>query len=308
MRLRRWRRSRARSTRLSSSGERQVTASRRPAAGSSRAAPTAPAGPGVILRTFGANRETGLQGAGTCDDAGAMRLAPRNRARRTTLALAALAVLAAGTVTGCGSVGDGQQLTGQTRLINDLSGQMASAGSLTYTAVYSLPRGASATVVQAQDPVRAAYTYPGGKLVLTPERTADCRLEGSTTTCTVSPPPSPAGDPAALRNQVGSLGLIAPAEVINLLGAAAVDADTEVSEHDTTISGEHATCLDVRDLSNAAASTFTACITTAGLLGSFSGTVGAAPIDITLQQYRAEAGPDAFALPPGAKIIEGHTG
>ncbi|GAA5178448.1 hypothetical protein GCM10023322_05710 [Rugosimonospora acidiphila] len=182
---------------------------------------------------------------------------------------------------------------------------MSSAGSLTYTATYSLPRGASATIAQAQDPVRAAYTYPAGKLVLTPEETADCRTQSRSTTCTLTPPPSPLGDPTtALLSQIGSRGLIAPAMVISLFGAVALDDDTMVTQHDTTLSGEHATCLDVSNLSNAPSTSFSACITTDGLLGSFEGTVAGNTIDVTLSQYESTVAADAFALPSDAATID----
>jgi hypothetical protein len=236
-----------------------------------------------------------------------MRLAPHPiRARRTSaLAVCALVAAATGALTACGAVAGGQQLSSRAQLVDDLAGRMSRAGSLTYTATYSLPHGATATIAQAQNPIQAAYTYPGGKLVLTPDQTADCRTQGSATTCTLTPPPSPLGDPAtALLSQIGSRGLIAPALVISLLGAVAVDGDTVVTQHDTTLSGEHATCLDVRDLSNAPSTNFSACVTTEGLLGSFSGTVGGDAIDVTLDQYQPTVAPDAFALPVGVKITD----
>jgi hypothetical protein len=236
-----------------------------------------------------------------------MRPAPHPiRARRTFVGAIWMLVATAWVTCGCGTVGNGQQLTGRAQLVDDLSSRMTSAGSLTYTATYSLPGGASATIAQAQNPARVAYTYPDGKLVITPDQTSDCRTQGSTTTCTVSAPPSPPGDPAtALLSQIDSRGLIAPALVISLLGAVAADADTEVSQHDTTLSGEHATCLDVRGLSNAPATSFTACVTTEGLLGSFNGKVGNDSIDITLDQYLSTVATDAFAMPGGAKVVDG---
>ena len=42
-------------------------------------------------------------------------------------------------------------------------------------------------------------------------------------------------------------------------------------------------------------------MTTDGLLGSFTGTVGTANVDIALDHYLLTVTSDAFALPPGAK-------
>jgi hypothetical protein len=234
-------------------------------------------------------------------------------ARRPLRALLTAAVIAgcgtAGMITGCGTVGDGQQLTSHTRLIDDLAHRMSSAGSLTYTATYALPGGTSATIAQAQNPTRMAYVFPGGRLVLSADRTADCRQQGSTAACTLTPPPSPLDAPTTpLQTEIDSHGLIAPATVVGLLNAAGANADTPVSQHDTTLSGEHATCLDVRGLSEARSADFTACITTEGLLGSFTGTVDDHPIDITLDQYRTTVAPDAFDLPSGAKVVDRRAG
>ncbi|GIH12109.1 hypothetical protein [Rugosimonospora africana] len=236
-----------------------------------------------------------------------MRLAPRSiRARRTlAVAMSALVTAAVGGSAGCDTVAGGQQLSGRAQLVDDLASRMSSAGSLTYTATYSLPHGTSATIAQAQDPSRVAYTYPGGELVLTPDQTADCRSSGGATTCTLTPPPSPPGNPtSALLSQIGGRGLLAPTVVIDLLSAVAVDGGTVVSQHDTTLSGEHATCLDVTGLSNAPATSFSACVTTEGMLGSFTGTVDGNPIDLTLDDYRPTVALDAFALPGGATIAD----
>jgi hypothetical protein len=236
-----------------------------------------------------------------------MRPAPRTlRARRTFAAGCALLAGAAWVPAGCTSTGDGRRLSSRAQLADDLTDRMTAAGLLTYTATYSLPHGASATIAQAQDPVRVAYSYPDGKLVLTPDRTADCRTRAGATTCTQSGPPSPPGDPTAtLLSRIDGRGLISPALVITLLDAVALDGDSVLTQHDTTLSGEHATCVDVHDLSDAPASAFTACVTTGGLLASFDGTVDGDPIEVTLDHYQTTVAPDAFALPAGARLVPG---
>jgi len=76
--------------------------------------------------------------------------------------------------TGCTAVSDPQGAIDQSRLVNDLAGRLNRADTLTYTADYQLSDGRDASIAQSQDPVRAAYTYPGGKLVVTAESTAAC--------------------------------------------------------------------------------------------------------------------------------------
>lgn len=216
-------------------------------------------------------------------------------------ALVALAALA-----GCGAVTDGQRVVDRSRLVNELANRLSHAGSGTYTAIYTLPEGGSASIAQAQEPTREAYTYPSGKVVITPEYTADCRTSGTRTTCTLTPPPSPTvADPStALMAEMGTKGMIAPTLVVTLLTAAALDSNAVINQHDTTIAGENATCVDVSGVDNAASSQFSACITTGGLLGSFTGTVSDTDLDVSLDRYDTTVTGDAFALPTGAATVD----
>jgi hypothetical protein len=220
---------------------------------------------------------------------------------------AALAVflLASTALGGCVAVNTTQPGGGRAQWVSDLASRLDRSGTLTYTAVYSLPQGATASISQAQDPGRAAYVYPGGMLSLTPQQLADCRTAASVTTCTLTPPPSPGSDPAtALIAQIAGRGLMATQMVIVLLTAAAVDTQAVVTTSDTTIAGENATCVKVTGVANAAASEFEVCVTTDGLLGSFTGRVNGAEIDVSLDRYDPTVAPDAFDLPPGARIVD----
>jgi hypothetical protein len=217
--------------------------------------------------------------------------------------LAALAVLAISTtaLTACVAVNTGQPGDGRAALVSDLAGRLGQSGTLTYTAVYRLPQGATATVVQAQNPGRAAYVYPGGQLAITPQYLADCRAN----TCTLTPPPSPGTDPAtALIAEIANRGLIAPEMVVGLLTAVGLDAEAVVTTRDTTIAGENATCVKVAGAQRAAASDFEVCVTSDGLLGSFTGVVGDTGVDITMVRYEPTAATDAFDIPKGAKVTD----
>src|SRR2546430_14496122 len=108
--------------------------------------------------------------------------------RPAALAVFAVAVTA---LTGCVAVNTTQPGGGRVQLVTDLAGRLDRSGSLTYTAAYRLPQGATGTITQAQDPRRAAYVYPGGKLSPTPPQPADRRLQGAAPTRTPTPPPSP---------------------------------------------------------------------------------------------------------------------
>jgi hypothetical protein len=207
-----------------------------------------------------------------------------------------LAVLAAVGVTGCVNPG---QSGARVQLVSDLAGRLERSGTLTYTAVYAMPGGAQATI--AQSPPRTAFRYPGGTLVFTPESVASC----DATTCTLTPPPSPGTEPGqALVSGVAVRGLIAPAMVISLLTSVAMDGDALVTTHDTTLAGQTATCVRITGATNGPASDFEVCVTTDGVLASFSGTVGGAQVDIHLDRYDTRVAPDAFDLPAGVRIVD----
>jgi hypothetical protein len=227
-------------------------------------------------------------------------------ARAGRLAWAAvLALLAVSGAGGCAAIDTSTASGGRVELISELVHRLDRAGALTYTAVYRLPQGDSATISQAQQPFRAAYLYPGGKLILGPDGTADCRTQDSRTVCTLTAAPSPGTDPGtALLGGIAVRGMVAPVVVISLLTAAALDADAVVTTHDTTLAGQNATCVDITGVRNAPSTNFDVCVTTDGLLASFAGTVGGARVDVHLDRYDQTVAPDAFDRPPGARLVD----
>jgi len=230
--------------------------------------------------------------------------------RAARLAAAALlSALAANVAAGCGSIGEAQQVVDRARLVNDLAERLDHAGQLTYTAEYQLSGGVRATIAQAQHPVRVAYTYPGGKLMITGDRTADCSASAAGTTCTLTTPPTTGTDMAsALLAVMGPRGLVPPTAVVGLLTAASLSSDATITQHDTTVAGEHATCVKVDGVENAPSSGFTACITAAGVLASFTGSVNGTAFDVSLVRFLENVAEDAFDLPAGARIVDQRPG
>lgn len=206
---------------------------------------------------------------------------------------------------GCEAIGDAGQAIGRADLVNDLATRLDRAHELTYSAEYTLPDNQTATISHAQRPARAAYDYPGGKIIVTPDATTACDLTTTPPTCTLTLPPSPSNRPAvAVFREAGAKGLVTPPVVVNLLTAAALDTKASVEQSDTTIAGRHATCVTVNDLSNAAAAHFNACITTDGALGSFTGVVDGVPIDLTMSSYVERVDDSVFEAPQDARIID----
>lgn len=223
-----------------------------------------------------------------------------------TVALTAAWVpLAVSAVTGCGSLAEAQQVVGRADLVNDLSARLSAAEQLTYSADYQLPLGRSASIARQQNPPRSAYAYPGGMLVVTADATTECAGRDGRAICEQDVPPSPSANPSGdLFTKPGTHGLIPPTVVVSLLTAAALDPDAVIEQHDTTVAGEHATCVDVHAVENAPASSFDACITTAGVLGSFTGVVNGSTVELTLTRYSEDVAAAAFTLPEGAKVVD----
>lgn len=219
--------------------------------------------------------------------------------------LAATLLVALLATAGCDALSGARRGIDRTDLINDLAVRLERAEDLTYTADYQLPGGASATVAHARDPRRSAYTHPGGKLMIMPTAITNCRPASGSVSCMISPAPSPNTEiPAALLDSVGEHGMITSPVVAGLLTATAVDTDAAVTQSDTTIAGQHATCIRVDAVDNARAPAYEVCITADGVIGRFTGTVNGTAIEIAMTRYRDSIAPDAFAPPPGATIVD----
>lgn len=229
-----------------------------------------------------------------------------SRRSAAALGLICLALVAG---TGCTAVSDPQGAIDQSRLVNDLAVRLNRADSLTYTAEYQLSDGRDASIAQSQNPVRAAYTYPGGKLVVTAEATTACETVDKVARCTLSTPPSPPTDPTtALLTEMVNRGLVLPTLVADLLSAAALDPDAVVRESDTTIVGEHASCLDISGVTDAKASAFTVCVLSNGVLGRFTGTVQGRDVSVNMVRYTETADPAGFDLPANAQVTDQRAG
>jgi hypothetical protein len=208
------------------------------------------------------------------------------------------------TLAGCGPVSDAHQVIDRSKLVNELASRLDRASVLTYTAKYELPDGAHATVAQAQQPIRASYTYPTGKFVTTTLMTMDCRADTSGQRCTLTPPPTPKSDTSGLFVAMRERGLVPPTLVVGLLTAASLSSDAAIRKSEATIAGQAATCVEVSGVRNAAASKFDACITDNGVLGSFDGTVDDKDSNVSLVRYETAVAPDAFDPPAGAETVD----
>ncbi|SCE87974.1 hypothetical protein GA0070558_111131 [Micromonospora haikouensis] len=226
-------------------------------------------------------------------------------AASTTFRALALSAIASLSVTGCQALDDAGQAVGRSDLVNDFAARLDRALELTYSAEYQLPGGRTATIAQAQDPARSAYTWPGGKLTVTVDATARCETGTGKAVCTLLAPPPPNARPSVeLFTEAKRRGLVTPPVVVGLLTEAALDPQAVIEETDTTLAGHHAACVQVKR----SAGDFTACMTTEGVLGSFTGEVDGTPMELALDRYTDTVDGASFELPAGAGVVDRRTG
>ena len=182
-------------------------------------------------------------------------------------------------------------------LVSETAGQLAGSSALSYTATYQLAGGDTARITQSQKPTRTAYAFPGGRLIVTATATIRCKGNEKAPSCTETTP-----SPAVDARQTGAL--ITPDAVLAMLNTAALDAGTVAKQHDTTIAGHHATCLDLSQVDGAPARTFSVCVTSEGALGSFTATINGQQADVALTAYSDKPDEAAFALPSAATLTD----
>ncbi|WFE63979.1 hypothetical protein [Micromonospora sp. WMMD714] len=219
----------------------------------------------------------------------------------TTLRVLAVPVIALLTVTGCQALDDAGRTLGRSDLVNDLAARLDESLAQTWTAEYRLPGDRTITIAQEKEPARSAYTWTAGKITVSEQAITRCETTAGRTACTVVPPVLMSGKAAVpLFTEARKVGLVTPPAVIGLLTEAALDPRAQVKQTDTTITGHHASCVEVRR----DAGDFDACVTSEGVLGSFTGTLDGRAVELTLDRYTDSVTPTAFDLPAGAGVTD----
>jgi hypothetical protein len=219
-------------------------------------------------------------------------------ARRASAGLALLTAALLGTA-GCTGM-EQASAAGASRddLVSETVAQLSRGTRLTYTARYHLTDGGTATVTQAQHPARAAFDFPGGRLLELPGSTTRCEPAGRRLTCTRNDPA-----PATAAPLAGTT-LVTPGAALAMLNTAALDSDVVSASHDTTIAGRHANCLSLAKVDGTPASEFALCVTNEGVLASFTATIDGRRIDQALTAYAETAEPAAFRMPATATVSD----
>jgi hypothetical protein len=197
---------------------------------------------------------------------------------------------------GCTTAADAGNSFGDSGLINDIANRLTSASGESYTATYALANDGTATLAHNHDANTTAFHYPSGMVVLTAGSVISCDIVGKRSTCTTTTAGTGANAlPPAIDDAIEVGGMIRPESVIARLAQTAVNADAILAESDRTVAGTDETCVSITGI--AAANQFTACVTSDGLLGAFTGTVNGQTINMRLVDFTLTVDPASFNTP-----------
>ncbi|MBV1849645.1 hypothetical protein [Catellatospora tritici] len=192
----------------------------------------------------------------------------------------------------------------RSRLISDMIAQVHRAGERTYHAEYLLDNGVRGEIAQHVRPSQAAYGYPGGRLMAAADGLTSCVTAVRPARCQIRPVPKPGPLGLAPYTELVRHGLVTAPVLDDLLGVVEVQTQATVEAHDTTVAGRQATCLEVSGLIETTAAGFTVCVTSDGVLASFTGVLDGIEIDQALLRLSADPPADAFTVPNGARVVD----
>lgn len=208
-------------------------------------------------------------------------------------------------VGGCGSVGEVGSPDGSDRMLEDMSRQLERGTQLRYRADYQLVGGYRATVAQQVSPLRTAYGYPGGMLIVSEKDRTVCDLAARPPRCEIRTLSVTSSGPPVGYAEPVKKGLVTGPMVADLLRLAALQPATTVKPHDTTTAGFPASCLEVFGLSDAPAANFTVCVTLDGVLASFNGMISGVNADLALVKLELRQPTAAeLSVPGGANVVD----
>ncbi|GII33563.1 hypothetical protein [Planotetraspora mira] len=227
--------------------------------------------------------------------------------RRIAVRLASLtaAVGVLGTsLMGCGVIGQVTNVVDSANTLSTFSDRLGKSAGLTFTATYKSTDGGTVTLVQ--EPPNSVFIGPEGRYIFTPDHMLLC----AENTCTRAPAAG-AGNAGALTAATGP-GFVTPELALGVVAAAAVVPGADIESEEKEIAGQDSLCATATGLEAAASPgdtdaprDFSVCVTEAGVLASFTGTLtNGEKASIELVSFTDEADSKAFEAPEGAEIVD----
>jgi hypothetical protein len=208
------------------------------------------------------------------------------------------------TLMGCGVIGQVSNVVDSAGTLSTFTDRLGRSAGLTFTATYKSTDGGTVTLVQ--EPPNSVFIGPNGRYVFTPDHMLLC----AENTCTRAPVAG-AGDAGALTAVTGP-GFVTPELALGVVAAAAVVPGADIESTEKEIAGQKSLCAIATGLEAAASPgeidaprDFSVCVTEAGVLASFTGTLTSGEkAAIELVSFTGEADSKAFEAPEGAEIVD----
>lgn len=215
-------------------------------------------------------------------------------------------VLGAVTALGCG-IGSAKNIAPTATVLAEFADRLSHGRQSTYTATYDVPDGERVTLVR--EPRRAAFLTQRGRFVFTAGHLVRCA--GNTCHRTPNQQPDLDTTTSGLAAEVTGPGFLTAEDALAVVAAAALVPGAKVKPSTRTIAGQEAVCGDVTGLAAAnppgqePLRDFSVCVTDAGVLASFRGTLdNGRAVAVELTSVGQAADPVAFSVPAGTAVID----
>ncbi|MGE5829183.1 MAG: hypothetical protein ACM30G_12605 [Micromonosporaceae bacterium] len=238
--------------------------------------------------------------------------------RISRILIISTAAIVAATGLGCGFISQAKGVLEAAKVLGDFADRLEKHSRLTYTAEYQVTGGEKVTLVQ--QPPNATYLGKSGQLIVTADAYYLC--DASTKVCHKTPHTATAtatgADPAqaGLVAGIAGQGFVTPELALGLVAAAALVPGAKVDQSNKTIAGQKSLCANVTGLEKAASTPgqpdalkdFSVCVTDAGVLASFDGTLAnGRQGGIMLTSYSDRVDAAAFQPPAGYTVTDATT-
>lgn len=222
--------------------------------------------------------------------------------RRRPAALLLTALLAVAILAGCDTAAV-YDLRDRAAIINPLVAALDRFQFAAYRADYTLADGTAAIVAHRAGPQRSVYIFSSGRYLVRTDFVAACTGPYRDTSCTLTAPISDVHaqvDVHAIRTASDDR-YVPVQQAISMLTNAAQNTRTVLTTSHRTIAAHRTDCVSVR---GGPARPFTFCLTSRGVLASFTGHLHGQRLAVTLTAFTREPGQTSFRVPETAQVTD----
>jgi hypothetical protein len=212
---------------------------------------------------------------------------------------------------GCGLLSAAKKIANNASVMSSYSEKLEKGTHATYKATYKDITGGDTVTVQQQPP-NSVYVTKTGPWIFNGNTSYNCDNSSGSMVCTKTEYSSDSDANAALAGSSLATGGFFVGELgIGLILAAAVVPNSKLSQNKQTIAGQSSDCVTVSNLSDVQSagdtelSSFTMCVTGAGVVSKFSGTDTSGKTEgSVMTAYTTSIDASLFQPPAGAQIVD----